>query len=124
MLKYLYVCSAWDETELFVHLSIPIRYHRKRLLTLHVLFANVFLVHVALFIWGFFSFLFLMSVSTLMSPQLSGQFSQRLFRKLPPRVCVPLKNIVSEEFLRAGSVFMCVNTFVVIELVWFILTPF
>lgn len=73
---------------------------------------------------GFFFFLlFFMSVSTLMSAQLSGQFSQRLFRKLPPRVCVPLKNIVSEEFLRAGSVFLCVNTFVVIELVWFILTP-
>ena len=41
--------------------------------------------------------------------QLSGHFSQRLFRKLPPRVCVPLKNIVSEEFLRAGSV--CVRVF-------------
>lgn len=40
--------------------------------------------------------------------QLSGQFSQRMFRKLPPRVCVPLKNIVSEEFLRAGSVCVCV----------------
>ncbi|KAG7281923.1 hypothetical protein CRUP_002981 [Coryphaenoides rupestris] len=38
--------------------------------------------------------------------QLSGQFSQRLFRKLPPRVCVPLKNIVSEEFLRAGHIFL------------------
>uniref|UniRef100_A0A3Q3XRG4 DDB1- and CUL4-associated factor 15 WD40 repeat-containing domain-containing protein n=1 Tax=Mola mola TaxID=94237 RepID=A0A3Q3XRG4_MOLML len=37
---------------------------------------------------------------------LSGQFSQRLFRKLPPRVCVPLKNIVSEEFLRAGHIFL------------------
>lgn len=45
------------------------------------------------------------SVCILLSAlQLSGQFSQRLFRKLPPRVCVPLKNIVSEEFLRAGSV--------------------
>ncbi|KAM6972516.1 DDB1- and CUL4-associated factor 15 [Aplochiton taeniatus] len=38
--------------------------------------------------------------------KLSGQFSQRLFRKLPPRVCVPLKNIVSEEFLRAGHIFL------------------
>ncbi|KAM3624469.1 uncharacterized protein V6R79_023951 [Siganus canaliculatus] len=37
---------------------------------------------------------------------LSGQFSQRLFRKLSPRVCVPLKNIVSEEFLRAGHIFL------------------
>lgn len=35
-----------------------------------------------------------------------GQFSQRLIRKLPPRVCVPLKNIVSEEFLRAGHIFL------------------
>uniref|UniRef100_A0A3Q3ITU4 DDB1- and CUL4-associated factor 15 WD40 repeat-containing domain-containing protein n=1 Tax=Monopterus albus TaxID=43700 RepID=A0A3Q3ITU4_MONAL len=40
-------------------------------------------------------------VKLLMHGKLSGQFSQRLFRKLPPRVCVPLKNIVSEEFLRA-----------------------
>eukprot|EP00063_Salmo_salar_P066345 XP_014041180.1 PREDICTED: DDB1- and CUL4-associated factor 15-like [Salmo salar] len=38
--------------------------------------------------------------------RLSGQYSQRLFRKLPPRVCVPLKNIVSEEFLRAGHIFL------------------
>ncbi|XP_036395299.1 DDB1- and CUL4-associated factor 15 [Megalops cyprinoides] len=38
--------------------------------------------------------------------KLSGQLSQRLFRKLPPRVCVPLKNIVSEEFLRAGHIFL------------------
>ncbi|KAF5895680.1 DDB1- and CUL4-associated factor 15-like, partial [Clarias magur] len=37
---------------------------------------------------------------------LSGQLSQRLFRKLPPRVCVPLKAIVSEEFLRAGHIFL------------------
>ncbi|MEQ2217146.1 hypothetical protein XENOCAPTIV_024564 [Xenoophorus captivus] len=27
-------------------------------------------------------------------------------KKLPPRVCVPLKNIVSEEFLRAGHIFL------------------
>uniref|UniRef100_A0A3B5M6X2 DDB1 and CUL4 associated factor 15 n=1 Tax=Xiphophorus couchianus TaxID=32473 RepID=A0A3B5M6X2_9TELE len=40
-------------------------------------------------------------VKLLVRGKLSGQFSQRLFRKLPPRVCVPLKNIVSEEFLRA-----------------------
>ncbi|KAL1004898.1 hypothetical protein UPYG_G00051950 [Umbra pygmaea] len=38
--------------------------------------------------------------------RLTGQYSQRLFRKLPPRVCVPLKNIVSEEFLRAGHIFL------------------
>ncbi|KAL4648570.1 DDB1- and CUL4-associated factor 15 [Arapaima gigas] len=38
--------------------------------------------------------------------KLSGQVSQRLFRKLPPRVCVPLKSIVSEEFLRAGHIFL------------------
>ncbi|KAM4585225.1 DDB1- and CUL4-associated factor 15 isoform 2-T2 [Odontesthes bonariensis] len=45
-------------------------------------------------------------VKLLMRGRLSGQFSQRLFRKLPPRVCVPLKNIVSEEFLRAGHIFL------------------
>lgn len=38
--------------------------------------------------------------------KISGHLSQRLFRKLPPRVCVPLKNIVSEEFLRAGHIFL------------------
>lgn len=75
-------------------------------LTLQVLFTNISMLNVALCILFFFLF---MSVSTFMSVlQLSGQFSQRLFRKLPPRVCVPLKNIVSEEFLRAGSVFVCV----------------
>uniref|UniRef100_UPI0037E7AC2C DDB1- and CUL4-associated factor 15 isoform X2 n=1 Tax=Semicossyphus pulcher TaxID=241346 RepID=UPI0037E7AC2C len=45
-------------------------------------------------------------VKLLMRGKLSGQFSQRLFWKLPPRVCVPLKNIVSEEFLRAGHIFL------------------
>ncbi|CAB1421361.1 unnamed protein product [Pleuronectes platessa] len=45
-------------------------------------------------------------VKLLMRGKLSGQFSQRLFRKLPPRVYVPLKNIVSEEFLRAGHIFL------------------
>uniref|UniRef100_A0A8D2ZS63 DDB1 and CUL4 associated factor 15 n=1 Tax=Scophthalmus maximus TaxID=52904 RepID=A0A8D2ZS63_SCOMX len=45
-------------------------------------------------------------VKLLMRGKLSGQFSQRMFRKLPPRVCVPLKNIVSEEFLRAGHIFL------------------
>lgn len=45
-------------------------------------------------------------VKLLVRGQLSGQFSQRIFRKLPPRVCVPLKNIVSEEFLRAGHIFL------------------
>lgn len=53
-------------------------------------------------------FVYIHSVVCLLSLQLSGQFSQRLFRKLPPRVCVPLKNIVSEEFLRAGSVFVVI----------------
>uniref|UniRef100_H3D984 DDB1 and CUL4 associated factor 15 n=1 Tax=Tetraodon nigroviridis TaxID=99883 RepID=H3D984_TETNG len=38
--------------------------------------------------------------------QVFGQFPQRLFRKLPLRICVPLKNIVSEEFLRAGHIFL------------------
>ncbi|KAM9313918.1 DDB1- and CUL4-associated factor 15 isoform 2-T2 [Pholidichthys leucotaenia] len=45
-------------------------------------------------------------VKLLTRGKLLGQFSQRLFRKLPPRVCVPLKNIVSEEFLRAGHIFL------------------
>ncbi|XP_020511359.1 DDB1- and CUL4-associated factor 15 [Labrus bergylta] len=45
-------------------------------------------------------------VKLLMRAKLSGRISQRLFRKLPPRVCVPLKNIVSEEFLRAGHIFL------------------
>ncbi|XP_030636523.1 DDB1- and CUL4-associated factor 15 [Chanos chanos] len=45
-------------------------------------------------------------VKLLTRGQLSGQLSQRLFRKLPPRVCVPLKTIVSEEFLRAGHIFL------------------
>uniref|UniRef100_A0A3P8VZW0 DDB1 and CUL4 associated factor 15 n=1 Tax=Cynoglossus semilaevis TaxID=244447 RepID=A0A3P8VZW0_CYNSE len=40
-------------------------------------------------------------VKLLMHGRVSGQFSQRLFRKLPPRVCVPLKNIISEEILRS-----------------------
>ncbi|XP_057699126.1 DDB1- and CUL4-associated factor 15 [Corythoichthys intestinalis] len=45
-------------------------------------------------------------VKLLVRGKLSGQFSQHLFRKLPPRVCVPLKNIVSEEYLRAGHIFL------------------
>ncbi|XP_053471891.1 DDB1- and CUL4-associated factor 15 [Ictalurus furcatus] len=45
-------------------------------------------------------------VKLLTRGKLSGQLSQRLFRKLPPRVCVPLKTIVSEEFLRAGHIFL------------------
>ncbi|XP_037107721.1 DDB1- and CUL4-associated factor 15 [Syngnathus acus] len=45
-------------------------------------------------------------VKLLVRGKLSGQFSQNLFRKLPPRVCVPLKNIVSEEYLRAGHIFL------------------
>uniref|UniRef100_A0A8C3MQG6 DDB1- and CUL4-associated factor 15 WD40 repeat-containing domain-containing protein n=1 Tax=Geospiza parvula TaxID=87175 RepID=A0A8C3MQG6_GEOPR len=38
--------------------------------------------------------------------RLSGQLSPRLFRKLPPRVCVTLKSIVDEEFLWAGHIFL------------------
>uniref|UniRef100_A0A8C2IZQ4 DDB1 and CUL4 associated factor 15 n=1 Tax=Cyprinus carpio TaxID=7962 RepID=A0A8C2IZQ4_CYPCA len=45
-------------------------------------------------------------VKLLTRGRLNGQLSQRLFRKLPPRVCVPLKTIVSEEFLRAGHIFL------------------
>ncbi|XP_017272340.1 DDB1- and CUL4-associated factor 15 [Kryptolebias marmoratus] len=45
-------------------------------------------------------------VKLLARGKLSGQYSQRLFRKLPPRVCVPLKSIVSPEFLRAGHIFL------------------
>ncbi|XP_060755086.1 DDB1- and CUL4-associated factor 15 [Neoarius graeffei] len=45
-------------------------------------------------------------VKLLTRAKVSGQLSQRLFRKLPPRVCVPLKTIVSEEFLRAGHIFL------------------
>ncbi|MBW00754.1 DDB1- and CUL4-associated factor 15, partial [Eschrichtius robustus] len=39
-------------------------------------------------------------------PWISGQLSPRLFRKLPPRVCVSLKNIVDEDFLYAGHIFL------------------
>uniref|UniRef100_A0A671Q2L8 DDB1- and CUL4-associated factor 15-like n=1 Tax=Sinocyclocheilus anshuiensis TaxID=1608454 RepID=A0A671Q2L8_9TELE len=45
-------------------------------------------------------------VKLLTRGRLNGQLFQRLFRKLPPRVCVPLKTIVSEEFLRAGHIFL------------------
>ncbi|KAM5239028.1 DDB1- and CUL4-associated factor 15 isoform 2-T2 [Ctenodactylus gundi] len=38
--------------------------------------------------------------------KISGQLSPRLFRKLPPRVCVSLKNIVDEDFLYAGHIFL------------------
>ncbi|XP_057243007.1 DDB1- and CUL4-associated factor 15 isoform X2 [Malurus melanocephalus] len=38
--------------------------------------------------------------------RLNGQLSPRLFRKLPPRVCVTLKSIVDEEFLWAGHIFL------------------
>ncbi|XP_077185928.1 DDB1- and CUL4-associated factor 15 [Paroedura picta] len=38
--------------------------------------------------------------------KISGQLSPRLFRKLPPRVCVSLKSIVDEHFLCAGHVFL------------------
>ncbi|KYO25227.1 hypothetical protein Y1Q_0009014 [Alligator mississippiensis] len=40
------------------------------------------------------------------STKISGQLSPRLFRKLPPRVCVSLKNIVDEDFLCAGHIFL------------------
>ncbi|XP_054635209.1 DDB1- and CUL4-associated factor 15 isoform X2 [Dunckerocampus dactyliophorus] len=45
-------------------------------------------------------------VKLLVRGKITGQLSQHLFRNLPPRVCVPLKNIVSEEFLRAGHIFL------------------
>ncbi|XP_067416704.1 DDB1- and CUL4-associated factor 15 [Emydura macquarii macquarii] len=38
--------------------------------------------------------------------KITGQLSPRLFRKLPPRVCVSLKNIVDEDFLCAGHIFL------------------
>ncbi|XP_054573330.1 DDB1- and CUL4-associated factor 15 isoform X1 [Eptesicus fuscus] len=38
--------------------------------------------------------------------KISGQLSPRLFRKLPPRVCVSLKSIVDEDFLYAGHIFL------------------
>ncbi|KAL8164528.1 UNVERIFIED_CONTAM: DDB1- and CUL4-associated factor 15 [Gekko kuhli] len=38
--------------------------------------------------------------------KISGQLSPRLFRKLPPRVCVSLKSIVDEHFLCAGHIFL------------------
>ncbi|XP_038628735.1 DDB1- and CUL4-associated factor 15 isoform X2 [Tachyglossus aculeatus] len=38
--------------------------------------------------------------------KISGRLSPRLFRKLPPRVCVSLKNIVDEDFLWAGHIFL------------------
>uniref|UniRef100_A0A452GTM3 DDB1- and CUL4-associated factor 15 WD40 repeat-containing domain-containing protein n=1 Tax=Gopherus agassizii TaxID=38772 RepID=A0A452GTM3_9SAUR len=40
------------------------------------------------------------------SSKSDGQLSPRLFRKLPPRVCVSLKNIVDEDFLCAGHIFL------------------
>uniref|UniRef100_A0A8V5H2M8 Uncharacterized protein n=1 Tax=Melopsittacus undulatus TaxID=13146 RepID=A0A8V5H2M8_MELUD len=42
----------------------------------------------------------------LLPPQLYGHLSPRLFRKLPPRVCVSLKSIVDEELLRVGHIFL------------------
>ncbi|XP_053574143.1 DDB1- and CUL4-associated factor 15 isoform X2 [Bombina bombina] len=38
--------------------------------------------------------------------EITGQLSPRLFRKLPPRLCVSLRNIVDEEFLQAGHIFL------------------
>uniref|UniRef100_A0A671KPT5 DDB1- and CUL4-associated factor 15-like n=1 Tax=Sinocyclocheilus anshuiensis TaxID=1608454 RepID=A0A671KPT5_9TELE len=45
-------------------------------------------------------------VKLLTRGRLNGHLSQRLIRKLPPRICIPLKTIVSEEFLRAGHIFL------------------
>nr|XP_057921226.1 DDB1- and CUL4-associated factor 15 isoform X2 [Doryrhamphus excisus] len=45
-------------------------------------------------------------VKLLVRGKITGHLSQHRFRNLPPRVCVPLKNIVSEEFLRAGHIFL------------------
>ncbi|CAH2272854.1 Hypothetical predicted protein [Pelobates cultripes] len=38
--------------------------------------------------------------------KITGQLSSRLFRKLPPRLCVSLRNIVDEEFLQKGHIFL------------------
>ncbi|OCT90499.1 DDB1- and CUL4-associated factor 15 [Xenopus laevis] len=38
--------------------------------------------------------------------KITGQLSPRLFRKLPPRLCVSLRNIVDEEFLQKGHIFL------------------
>ncbi|XP_064355482.1 DDB1- and CUL4-associated factor 15 isoform X4 [Dromaius novaehollandiae] len=38
--------------------------------------------------------------------KISGQLSPRLFRKLPPRVCISLKSIVDEDLLCAGHIFL------------------
>ncbi|XP_053318732.1 DDB1- and CUL4-associated factor 15 isoform X2 [Spea bombifrons] len=38
--------------------------------------------------------------------KITGQLSPRLFRKLPPRLCVSLRNIVDEEFLKKGHIFL------------------
>ncbi|XP_044538673.1 DDB1- and CUL4-associated factor 15-like isoform X2 [Gracilinanus agilis] len=38
--------------------------------------------------------------------RVSGQLSSRLFRKLPPRVCVSLRSIVDEDYLSAGHIFL------------------
>ncbi|KAM8987295.1 LOW QUALITY PROTEIN: DDB1- and CUL4-associated factor 15 [Ara ararauna] len=45
-------------------------------------------------------------VRQLQRGRLYGQLSPRLFRKLPPRVCVSLKSIVDEELLRVGHIFL------------------
>eukprot|EP00079_Xenopus_tropicalis_P019357 XP_012808941.1 PREDICTED: DDB1- and CUL4-associated factor 15 [Xenopus tropicalis] len=38
--------------------------------------------------------------------KITGQLSPRLFRKLPPRLCVSLRKIVDEEFLQKGHIFL------------------
>ncbi|KAG9472469.1 hypothetical protein GDO78_019412 [Eleutherodactylus coqui] len=38
--------------------------------------------------------------------KITGQLASRLFRKLPPRLCVSLRSIVDEEFLKKGHVFL------------------
>ncbi|XP_051898028.1 DDB1- and CUL4-associated factor 15 [Pristis pectinata] len=38
--------------------------------------------------------------------KITGQFSHRMFQNLPPILCVPLKNIVDDDFLLAGHIFL------------------
>ncbi|XP_043550920.1 DDB1- and CUL4-associated factor 15 isoform X1 [Chiloscyllium plagiosum] len=43
---------------------------------------------------------------TIRSCIITGQFSHRMFQNLPPILCVPLKNIVDDDFLLAGHIFL------------------
>ncbi|XP_056665461.1 DDB1- and CUL4-associated factor 15-like [Monodelphis domestica] len=45
-------------------------------------------------------------IKQLEQARLNGQLSSRLFRKLPPRVCVSLRSIVDEDYLSAGHIFL------------------